>query len=88
MAAKQTSNLIPLCHNINLSQVQITLTPVAERSAIHIMCEARCRGQTGVEMEALTVHVDFSRRQYSVDCVLTSTFQPEKCLKLCELRLS
>ena len=54
MAAKQTSNLIPLCHNINLSQVQIALTPVVERSAIHIVCEARCRGQTGVEMEALT----------------------------------
>ena len=52
MAAKQTSALIPLCHPLPLSSVQIDLTPIARGYAI----EARVRttAQTGVEMEALT----------------------------------
>ena len=52
MAAKQTSALIPLCHPLPLSSVQIELTPNARGYGI----EARVRttAQTGVEMEALT----------------------------------
>jgi cyclic pyranopterin phosphate synthase len=52
MAAKQTSALIPLCHPLPLSSVQVDLTPIARGYAI----EARVRttAQTGVEMEALT----------------------------------
>jgi cyclic pyranopterin monophosphate synthase len=52
MAAKQTSALIPLCHPLPLSSVQIELTPRARGYGI----EARVRttAQTGVEMEALT----------------------------------
>jgi len=52
MAAKQTSALIPLCHPLPLSSVQVDLTPTARGYAI----EARVRttAQTGVEMEALT----------------------------------
>jgi cyclic pyranopterin phosphate synthase len=52
MAAKQTSALIPLCHPLPLSSVQVDLTPMARGYAI----EARVRttAQTGVEMEALT----------------------------------
>jgi len=52
MAAKQTSALIPLCHPLPLSSVQIELTPKARGYGI----EARVRttAQTGVEMEALT----------------------------------
>lgn len=52
MAAKQTSALIPLCHPLPLSKVQVDLTPTARGYTI----EARVRttAQTGVEMEALT----------------------------------
>jgi cyclic pyranopterin phosphate synthase len=52
MAAKQTSALIPLCHPLPLSSVQVELTPVSRGYTI----EARVRtsAQTGVEMEALT----------------------------------
>ncbi|MGB7220165.1 MAG: cyclic pyranopterin monophosphate synthase MoaC [Vicinamibacterales bacterium] len=52
MAAKQTSALIPLCHPLPLSKVQIDLTPTARGYTV----EARVRttAQTGVEMEALT----------------------------------
>ena len=52
MAAKQTSALIPLCHPLPLSSVQVDLTPSARGYSI----EARVRttAQTGVEMEALT----------------------------------
>lgn len=52
MAAKQTSLLIPLCHNIPLENVQVTAKIVA--SGIHVSAEASCKGQTGVEMETLT----------------------------------
>lgn len=52
MAAKQTSNLIPLCHQINLSKVNVT----AEISddGVYLEAEAITEAQTGVEMEALT----------------------------------
>ncbi len=51
-AAKQTSQLIPLCHHLNLSHVSIDLTAVAD--AVEVQCTARTTAQTGVEMEALT----------------------------------
>ncbi|MDQ3133053.1 MAG: cyclic pyranopterin monophosphate synthase MoaC [Acidobacteriota bacterium] len=52
MAAKQTSNLIPLCHQINLSKVdvQVEITDFG----IYLLAEAITNSQTGVEMEALT----------------------------------
>lgn len=51
-AAKRTSELIPLCHNISLNKVSVKATPV--KNGIHIISEAKCTGKTGVEMEALT----------------------------------
>lgn len=51
MAAKRTSELIPLCHQLNLSSVAIDFDINKER--IDIEAVARCQGQTGVEMEAL-----------------------------------
>ena len=53
MAAKRTSDLIPLCHPLMLSKVSVELTPV-EPDAVEIEALARVTGQTGVEMEALT----------------------------------
>ncbi len=52
--AKQTSNLIPLCHPLPLSSVEVSLVPDVERSAVDIEATARTVAQTGVEMEALT----------------------------------
>ena len=53
-AAKKTSDLIPLCHPIALSAVDIRLTPRSEPAAVHCEVTVWTVGQTGVEMEALT----------------------------------
>ncbi|MCR4346633.1 MAG: cyclic pyranopterin monophosphate synthase MoaC [Sulfuricaulis sp.] len=54
MAAKKTAELIPLCHAIPLTAVDIELTADANRSAVFCRATVRTRAQTGVEMEALT----------------------------------
>lgn len=51
-AAKETSRLIPLCHNLNLSFVDVEIT--LDEDHFLVRSEARCRWATGVEMEALT----------------------------------
>jgi cyclic pyranopterin phosphate synthase len=53
MAAKKTSDLIPLCHPLGLDDCQLTIE-VVSAEAIVIECTARVTGKTGVEMEALT----------------------------------
>ena len=53
MAAKRTSDLIPLCHPLMLSKVAVDLIP-APPDAIEIEATVKLTGQTGVEMEALT----------------------------------
>ncbi|KAK7343305.1 hypothetical protein VNO77_11951 [Canavalia gladiata] len=53
-AAKQTSNLIPLCHNISLTHVQVDLRLNHEDFSVTIEGEAASTGKTGVEMEAMT----------------------------------
>jgi len=52
MAAKQTSNLIPLCHQINLSKVDVNIE--ITDFGINLEAEAKTNSQTGVEMETLT----------------------------------
>jgi len=54
MAAKRTAELIPLCHPLPLSRIEIELTPLAGSSAIHCRATAETVSRTGVEMEALT----------------------------------
>ena len=54
MAAKRTPELIPLCHTLLLSKVAIDFEIDETRSRILITAMVRCKGQTGVEMEALT----------------------------------
>ncbi len=51
-AAKQTSGLIPLCHNIVLDNVKVELS--IDNTGVRAESEVRCAGKTGVEMEALT----------------------------------
>ncbi|XP_039143386.1 cyclic pyranopterin monophosphate synthase, mitochondrial-like isoform X2 [Dioscorea cayenensis subsp. rotundata] len=52
--AKQTSNLIPLCHNIGLTYVQLDLTLNGKDCSVDIEGEVAITGKTGVEMEAMT----------------------------------
>ena len=52
MAAKRTGELIPLCHPLGLDFVDVQITP--QENGLAIEATARCHGQTGVEMEALT----------------------------------
>ncbi len=54
MAAKKTADLIPLCHPLALSRVQVELSPDAGLPGIHCTATVATTGPTGVEMEALT----------------------------------
>jgi indole-3-glycerol phosphate synthase len=54
MAAKRTPDLIPLCHPLALTAVEVELKCVAARSSVEITATCRLKGRTGVEMEALT----------------------------------
>lgn len=54
MAAKRTSDLIPLCHPLQLSKIAVEVTPNDALPGLMVRAEARCVGRTGVEMEALT----------------------------------
>jgi cyclic pyranopterin phosphate synthase len=54
MAAKRTSDLIPMCHPLNITHVQVDFNPDEAQQAIGIRASVRALDQTGVEMEALT----------------------------------
>jgi cyclic pyranopterin phosphate synthase len=54
MAAKRTSELIPLCHPLQLSNVEVKLSLDTRRRAVDIEATCKLKGRTGVEMEALT----------------------------------
>jgi cyclic pyranopterin phosphate synthase len=54
MAAKKTSELIPMCHPLNITSVEIELTPRNEPARVDIEATVRVSGKTGVEMEAMT----------------------------------
>jgi cyclic pyranopterin phosphate synthase len=54
MAAKKTSELIPLCHPLAWSSVSVEITPDDTLPGLRVFAEASVTGQTGVEMEALT----------------------------------
>src|SRR5688572_25896889 len=54
MAAKRTAELIPLCHPLHVTKIGVDIDLDDEQSAIHIIAQVRTRGQTGVEIEAMT----------------------------------
>jgi cyclic pyranopterin phosphate synthase len=54
MAAKKTHELIPLCHPLPVSKVEVDIAPEPDRSALRVRATVKVTGQTGVEMEALT----------------------------------
>ena len=53
-SAKRTWELIPLCHPLLLSKVEVNLEPLLETNQVHIQSLCKLTGKTGVEMEALT----------------------------------
>jgi cyclic pyranopterin phosphate synthase len=54
MAAKKTSELIPMCHPLNITHIQVDFASDASASCVHIEATVRAIDQTGVEMEAIT----------------------------------
>ncbi len=54
MGGKQTSELIPMCHNIPISQIEVDIEELADGSGLRIEATARATWRTGVEMEAMT----------------------------------
>lgn len=54
MAAKRTSGIIPLCHSLSLTSVDIAFQPRIRGACLDIRATVRCTGRTGAEMEALT----------------------------------
>jgi len=54
MAAKRTCELIPLCHQLNLTSVSVDFDIDRRKNKVDIEAKVKCTGQTGVEMEALT----------------------------------
>lgn len=54
MASKKTADLIPLCHPLPLTHVEIRLEPQTESNRVRCVTTVKTNGQTGVEMEALT----------------------------------
>ena len=54
MAAKKTSEIIPMCHPVGITGIDISFDPDEDRCAIDITAAVRCKGETGVEMEALS----------------------------------
>ncbi|MEM7553783.1 MAG: cyclic pyranopterin monophosphate synthase MoaC [Cyanobacteria bacterium P01_A01_bin.84] len=54
MAAKQTANLIPLCHPLPLQKIEVQITPHSELPGYEIRATVKTKGETGVEMEALS----------------------------------
>jgi cyclic pyranopterin phosphate synthase len=57
MAAKKTSELIPMCHPLNITSVEIELTPQNNPPRVEIEAVVKVTGKTGVEMEAMTAAV-------------------------------
>jgi cyclic pyranopterin phosphate synthase len=54
MAAKKTSELIPMCHPLNITSVEVELSPGESPARVDIEASVRVSGKTGVEMEAMT----------------------------------
>lgn len=54
MATKHTSDLIPMCHSLNITNSKVEFSLDLENQEIQSFCTVKCTGKTGVEMEALT----------------------------------
>ena len=86
MAAKRTSDLIPLCHPVSLSHVAVHLHERPEVHALDIEASATCTAATGVEMEALTAAAVAALTVYDMCkavCVNSTMLDPRTCEPPC-----
>lgn len=77
MAGKQTSNLIPLCHPLQLSKIDVDASIDEDKSAVYLQSTAKTNGQTGVEMEALTAVTVAALTVYDMAKALDRTMRLE-----------
>jgi cyclic pyranopterin phosphate synthase len=78
MAAKQTAQLIPLCHPLPLHKVEVNITPDSQHSGYQIMADVKTRAETGVEMEALTAVAIAALTLYDMAKALEKTIRIEE----------
>lgn len=78
MAAKQTAQLIPLCHPLPLQKVEVWLTPDPALPGYQIQAEVRTKAETGVEMEALTAVSIAALTLYDMAKALEKSMQIEQ----------
>lgn len=78
MAAKQTANLIPLCHPLPIQTVEVNITPDRALPGYHIQAEVKTKAETGVEMEALTAVTVAALTLYDMAKALEKGMQIEK----------
>ena len=81
MAAKRTPEIIPMCHPIAITGVDVSFTPDEDNNTIHIKAAVRCNGETGVEMEALTAVAAAALTIYDM-CK-----SAQKDIEICNIRL-
>ena len=81
MGAKRTPDLIPLCHPLQLTSVEVELSADPDRSAIEITATCKLSGKTGVEMEALTAVAVAALTVYDM-CKAV-----DRGMSICEIRL-
>ena len=77
MAAKQTSQLIPLCHPLPLQKVEVQITPDSQLPGYQILVEVKTKAETGVEMEALTAVAVAALTLYDMAKALEKSMQIE-----------
>jgi len=75
MAAKKTSDLIPLCHPLPITSVSVDLVPDPDLPGIRITATVKTTGQTGVEMEALTAASVTALTVYDMSKALDKTME-------------
>jgi cyclic pyranopterin phosphate synthase len=78
MAAKQTAQLIPLCHPLPLQKVEVLLTPDPDLPGYQIRAEVKTKAETGVEMEALTAVSVAALTLYDMAKALEKSIQIEQ----------
>lgn len=82
MAAKRTHDLIPMCHPLPLSAIDLTLTPVVNTNSVDIEATVRTTGKTGVEMEALTAVAVAALTVYDM------TKSADRAMRITDIRLT
>jgi len=75
MGAKRTSELIPLCHPLPLTHIDVVITPDTDLPGVQILASTRTVGKTGVEMEALTAVAVAALTVYDMAKAVEKTMQ-------------